>query len=464
MIDLDKISPPNRCSNYLLIVRLDNARAIASVYGGDAVTAAVAHLEEGIAASLNPARICGIDGDEITVLAHAALLDADFVSTQVDALCRALCLSPVQHGGNRILLSVSVGYSDPVPGMLPEDRSEACLAARKRLEAACSPGAGPMPSTVQGQARYRDDMTRAVRFIDQFSGGETFFAWRPVFHSRDPDLVLQHEALLRVSGPQGEQVDCSAAYAALERLGFVHLLDRALALRVLEELESDPRAALSIAISPQSLSFALGGPDAAWTEFLDRIEHRPADAARLTLEFHESAGCRFWPDTLTFLNTLRELGVRFAISGFGGGHAATRQLAVLRPDAVKLDSAFLRTATLSDRNRARIGHLIGEAKTLCSTVILSGAETPAQIRLAVEEGAEWLAGARQGRAGIPRNRPSQRREGLAAGPGSRAAVFAPVLPTPTPFSPAPFSTGRRDRARCSEPAHTTFRAGAPDGP
>ncbi|MFK4874454.1 EAL domain-containing protein [Novosphingobium sp. ZW T3_23] len=404
MIDLARISPPNRRSNYLLVVRLDNARHIASAYGTAALITAMAHVRGVVASHLDPV-VCRETADEIVVLAHAAMLEADFVRTEIEALCARLSGTPVEHEGSRILLSVSIGHSDPAPGGLESDTgaalkgalNEALNEAGTRLQCVAAPALSLDAVPAPEAARYRADMARAARLLDQVARGEMFFAWRPIHDPRRPDRLLQHEALLRYADAQGEQFDCTAAYQALERVGLAHLLDRALVLRVLDELEADPRARLSIAISPQSLSFDLGGQDAAWTDFLARIERHPDLAERLVIEFHESAATRFWPGTLTFLNTLRALGIGIGLVGFGSGHASVRQLAVLRPSQIKLDSAFLRTAFLSERNRARVGQLAAQARTLCDSVVFVGADTPAQIRLAVEEGAQWVAGQRLGR-------------------------------------------------------------------
>jgi EAL domain-containing protein (putative c-di-GMP-specific phosphodiesterase class I)/GGDEF domain-containing protein len=396
MIDLARISPPNRRSNYLLVVRLDNARQIASAFGTAALITATAHVRSAIASHLDPV-ICREAADEIIVLAHAAMLEADFVRTLIEVLCARLCGTPVEHEGSRILLSISIGHSDPAPGGLESDTGEALDEARSRLQRVAAPALSLDTVSALEEARYRADMARAAWLLHQVARGEMFFAWRPIHDPRRPDRLLQHEALLRYADAQGEQFDCTAAYQALERVGLAHLLDRALVLRVLDELEADPRAHLSIAISPQSLSFDLGGQDAAWTDFLARIERHPELAERLVIEFHESAASRFWPGTLTFLNTLRALGIGIGLVGFGSGHASVRQLAVLRPSQIKLDSAFLRTAFLSERNRARVGQLAAQARSLCDSVVFVGADTPAQIRLAVEEGAQWVAGERLGR-------------------------------------------------------------------
>jgi len=432
MIDLARISPPNRCHNYLLVVRLDNARAIAAAYGEEAVHAAMAHLCAA-AASLDPLEVREVHGDEMILLGHAAMLETDFVCARIEALCARVCLSPMPSQSGAIMLSVSVGHSDPVPGDLND--ASALAEARARLERVAAPAAVAEPATAQGQACYRADMARAVRLLAQIANGETFFAWRPTFDPRSPERVLQHEALLRYAGEQGEQFDCCVAYEALERLGLAHLLDRHQVLRVLDELEADPRARLSIAISSQSLSFDLGGHGAAWTDFLARLERKPALAGRLTLEFHAAAACRFWPDTLTFLETLRELGVGLGLYGFGSGHASVRQLAVLRPNFIKLDSAFVRTAFLSERNRARIGQLFAQAQSLCDRIVLTGIETPAQIRLAVEEGAEWVTGARLDRASTRRAWTHLQASASDRAPALRTSVEAPASTAPVAFTP-----------------------------
>lgn len=402
MLDLDQISPSDRRCNYLLILRIDNARAIAAAYGGEAPKAAVEHVRRVIGGYLTCAEVVETTESTLTVLAHAALIEKDFVRAQVDALCVGISASPLDHEGARILLSISAGYSDPVEGGIDGCSTEARWLAHRRLAGASAPALNVLPCDEHEQARYRGDMEVASRLIARHMSGETFFAWRPIFSPEDPTLVLRHEALLRYPGEGGEQFDCARPYRALKRIGLAHLLDRLLVLRVLDELEADPEAELSIEIALESLSFDLCGQDCAWTELIDRLERKPGLGRRLILEVHEVAAHEPRDDVFMFLGLFRALGGRLSVAGFGSCTATIREIARLRPDTLKLDSAFIRTAFSSGLNRARFADLADFARTLAPIVVADGVETPDQWDIVAEQGVQWIVGARRNRASTRR--------------------------------------------------------------
>ncbi|CCA90408.1 EAL domain-containing protein [Novosphingobium sp. PP1Y] len=171
---------------------------------------------------------------------------------------------------------------------------------------------------------------------------------------------------------------------------------------MLDELEADPLASISFAISAQSLSPHLHGRDAAWTELLARLRADKGLAARLVLEIHETAPMTGFAEVQALVGQMRALGARICIAGFGSGFASTRQLLMIQPDIVKLDSIFLHTAYQCERNRNRISHLIGLARTLSNTLVIDGVETPWHMKLAREENVQWIAGPLQGRASTRR--------------------------------------------------------------
>ncbi len=402
MLDLDRISPPDRRCNYLLIARIDNARAIEVAYGREALYAAVQHLRDGIVERLQPAEVIDVTETTVTVLAHAALVEADFARTQIETLCMGLSTSPLHYGDARILLSISAGYSDPVSTDMGSHGAEAKWMAHRRLNGATAPALTVLPLDEHEQGRYRGDMEVAVRLIMRHMAGETFFAWRPIFNPEDPSIVLRHEALLRYPGERGEQFDCARPCRALQRIGMGHLLDRMLVTRVLDELEADPEAELSIQVALQSLSFDLCGQDTAWTELTARLEQKPDLARRLVLEVHEMSASAPSEEVFTFLGVFRALGGRLSVAGFGLCSASIRAVARLQPDTLKLDSAFIRTAFSSGLNRARFADLVELARTLSSVVVADGVETPDQWDIVAEQGVQWIVGARRNRASTRR--------------------------------------------------------------
>ena len=399
-------------ADQLLVVRLNNYRAVEAAYGKAAATGAMSHLLRAIERHLGRIALRRSAGDEIILTARHARMRCLPAGTLVDTLCAVAGAEPFRLGDSDILLSVSAG--DAPLAASPRGAEEA---ARSRLAASNLPSVQIMGGSEQWAALYARDMRAAVLLLKRVRHGGTFLNWRPVSRPDNQGTTLYHEALLRRAGDRGEQTDCAEGYAALERLGLAHMLDRLLLSDVVDELESDPAACLSVSMSAQSLSLDLHGQGAGWTDLLARLRRDRSLARRLVVEIADNSVMPRFRDMLTFVRALRALGVRISVAGFGSGHASIEQLMVLAPDVVKLDSSFLQSARQSERDRVRIGHLIGLARTVSPAVIVDGVESPWHLALAMEEGADWVAGSHLGR-------PSLRRGGLNAGYSGSVASLA----------------------------------------
>lgn len=385
-------------TEHLLIIRLNNFLAIEAAFGAEAASGAIEHLCRSAERRLGRIELRRVDCDEIELLARYPLMQCLPVEALVDTLCSALGSKPFRYKDEDILLSVSAGHGFAGGAVGRAQQNE----ARLRLGASYL-ALGQSGGRLAGSAAlYRQDMADAATLLKWVRRGATFFTWRPVSRPGDGGAILYYEAVLRRVSDTGEQIDCAAGYAALERLGLAHLLDRLLLCDVLRELDSDPAACLSVAISAQSLSLNLHGEGAGWTDLMDRLKRDPRLARRLVIEISDNSDMPCFRDALAFVRALRALGVRISIARFGSGHASIGQLMALSPDVVKLDSPFMHTAYESERNRARVGHLLGLARTMSATVIVDGVESPWHLHLAAEEGAEWVAGSHLGRPSIRR--------------------------------------------------------------
>lgn len=400
-------------AEHLLVISLNNFHAIEAAYGADAASAAMDHLGSAARQHLGRIDLRDIDGSRIMLTARYPLMQSLPVERLTEKLCEALDHEPFRYKDREILLSISAGQSfvGESLGRAQEVEANARLAASTLRQAQIIVRRG------EDAALYQKDMAQAAALLRWMQDAEAVMSWRPVSRPRDGGTILYYEAMLRRVGENGEQVDCAANYAALERLGVPHLLDRLLVRDVLRELAADPTACLSVAISPQSLSRNLHGQGAGWTDLIERLKREPSLARRLVIEIGDNSGIACFRDALAFVRTLRALGVRISIARFGSGHATMGQLRALSPDVVKLDSPFMRTAYESERNRLRVGHLLGLARTMSATVIVDGVESPWHLHLAAEEGAEWVTGSHLGR-------PSVRRGWTHASYGDRVASLS----------------------------------------
>ena len=380
-------------AEHLLIISLNNFHAIEAAYGPDAARAAIDHLCHRARQHLGRIGLRSADGSRIMLTARYPLMQSLPVERLVEKLCEAIDGEPFRYNGCDILLSVSAGqaFVGEHLGRAQEMEASARLAASTLRQSQIVVRRG------EGVALYRRDMEQAAALLRWVQDGEAVLSWRPVSRPRDGSTILYYEAMLRRVGENGEQMDCAANYAALERLGLPHLLDRLLVRDVIRELEADPAACLSVAVSPHSLSSNLHGQGAGWTDLIDRLRRDPSLARRLVIEIGDNSGIACFRDALSFVRTLRGLGVRISVARFGSGQASIGQLMALSPDVVKLDSPFMRTAYESERNRLRVGHLLGLARTMSSTVIVDGVDSPWHLHIAAEEGAEWVTGSHLGR-------------------------------------------------------------------
>ncbi len=359
----------------LMIVRLNNFRSVRAAYGEEVAQGAMNHLRARIAPQFATMAISQIAQDEIELVVGEIMPDPLPIDMVVDALCQSLGAEPYRCGDDEIVLSISAGCGVLRDNLSSEDTHEqGRVAARAQLNASsCKPD-----SFVQWGAAwenlYRADMVDAVRLLKQVYASETFFSWQSVRKVADLATILHYEGRLCRIGDRGQRIDCDEAYKALERLELVHIVDQYLVSRVLDELDADPQARISVPVSAQSLSFNLHGKGAGWTELRTRLANDRSLARRLVIEVAETSPLPSLSDAQDFVAELRQLGAYIALSRFGAGYASVGQLLSLAPDMIKLDSAFLRTAFQSDRHRARIGHLVGLARTIGRVVIVDGVD------------------------------------------------------------------------------------------
>ncbi|MBB3862730.1 EAL domain-containing protein (putative c-di-GMP-specific phosphodiesterase class I) [Novosphingobium hassiacum] len=265
--------------------------------------------------------------------------------------------------------------------------------------------------------QYRSDMTMASPLLAALGGGgegsEPVLAWQPV---RDVDGVVGGEAsggvlywegCLRQIDRDGQVSSLESALGALERLGFIRLLDHRVVSMALDELDREP-SDVTIAVNISARSAAL---DYLWEEAAGRLKRQPWLAQRLVVEITETSAIPNMGEAVRFVDRMRSLGCRIAIDDFGTGYASVRNVMALSPDFVKIDSFFLHYASHGEVQRGIFEHLAGLGWSLGATVIAEGVETEAQAALAARAGCHWQQGYFWGRPSFSRLRPLQADEG-----------------------------------------------------
>jgi len=290
-------------------------------------------------------------------------------------LCAATLLDPVPTDDGFVCVWLSVDWS--LEGQ-----------ARARI---CPFQGAPMGDGRDAEALYRADMQRVVAFLPSLmrsnDPAEPGFSlhWQPVVDRSGG--ILFHEALCRPCDNDGATQSPEPLLLALERLGFVLLLDQAVVSAVIGELEGNAEVSLAVNVSAQSLACA-----SSWSEVCDRLTRRPNVARRLVWEITETALASDMDQAAAFIAVIKDLGCRVAVDDFGVGFASIWQLLVFSPDIIKIDRLFLERAMLRERDAVIFRQMVELARSFGAEVVVEGVETRAQADLVDAAGAEWQQG------------------------------------------------------------------------
>ncbi|MCZ2810158.1 EAL domain-containing protein [Modestobacter sp. VKM Ac-2979] len=232
-------------------------------------------------------------------------------------------------------------------------------------------------------------------------------------------VVAGYEALSRFDGPAGCGPD--RWFAMADKLGVGARLEaRVVAAALRARADLPPHRFLSVNVSPHLLTEP---------ELADLLLSAH-DLSGLVLELTEHVPVEDTGPLVELLDRLRAVGAAIALDDAGSGYSGLQQLALLRPDFVKLDRALVDHA---DRDEAKLAlaELLGTyAGRLDAWLLVEGIERPEELEAFVRLGVPLAQGyllARPG-PGWPELDPgvADRLRVLA----SRAALVDQVAPLP----------------------------------
>ena len=178
-------------------------------------------------------------------------------------------------------------------------------------------------------ARVVDEVVTAVR------ERRMLIALQPIVHTASKEPAF-HEALLRMTTPDGEIVSAGSFMPLAEQLGLSRLIDQHVLGLTITVLKERPDITISVNVSGTTAN------DPEWLVALHRLTLGQPDLAnRLIIEITETAAIQDLDQSINFVDTLKELGCRVAIDDFGAGYTSFQNLKYLGVDLVKIDGSFI---------------------------------------------------------------------------------------------------------------------------
>ncbi len=209
----------------------------------------------------------------------------------------------------------------------------------------------------------------------------------------EPD---HYECLLRMTRPDGTMITAGDFMAVAEQLGIVRLLDLRAQQLAIDLLKRYPGAQLSLNVS------GLTAADNEWLVSLHRqTQGKRHILERLTVEITETAAIHDLQQSISFVETIKELGCKVAIDDFGVGYTNFRNLKALQADLVKIDGAFIKNVCRDSGDQAFVRAMVELARAFQMQTVaefVGDAETAAYLR---DAGIDYLQGYHFGAPAAP---------------------------------------------------------------
>ncbi len=122
------------------------------------------------------------------------------------------------------------------------------------------------------------------------------------------------------------------------------------------------------------------------------LQRSGIDPTRLKLELTESVILGDVDETITRMQAIKALGVRFALDDFGTGYSSLSYLKRLPFDQLKIDQSFVRDMVVDASDAAIVRAILAMSRSLHLEVVAEGVETPAQRDALKASGCEMYQG------------------------------------------------------------------------
>lgn len=196
--------------------------------------------------------------------------------------------------------------------------------------------------------------------------------------------TVGHEALVRGIGGEG-------AGFVLDQVTEANRYRFDQACRV-KAIELAARLGLACRLNINFLPNAVYEPSACIRTTLMAARRTGFPLNRLTFEIVENEAVADEAHLLRIIEAYRQQGFRVALDDFGTGYSGLARLAILRPDAVKLDRSLVAGCDTNRVKLAIVASILALGREIGTTVVVEGVEREAELDAVREAGARLVQG------------------------------------------------------------------------
>lgn len=382
----------------VLYLDLDNFKRLNDVHGherGDRALKEVATVLDDIARSMNA--VAGrLGGDEFIMIINDDLDDEVLRTIGADIVDRVQALTGVASTG----LTASVGIA---PNRFGQSASQLVHEADAAMYRAKHDGRNRVvlaDESIRQEIEASDDIERGLvraLILDEFT-----VVYQGIWDVHGERLEAL-EALARWTDMDGRAHSPAAFFAAAERLGRAHEIDRLILAKVGAQVHAWKSAGLAVpAVHVNMSAQTLSKPDVV-AGVLSTLQRTGCPPQMIVAEITESAFISEIDSASSRLDELRAHGIRIAVDDFGEGYSSLRYLSKLPIDILKIDRQFIDHIDSNQNNRAIVRAVVSLASTLDMMVVAEGVERVEEQSQLADIGCSHIQGYLLGRPADPQD-------------------------------------------------------------
>ncbi|SFR60491.1 diguanylate cyclase/phosphodiesterase [Marinobacter daqiaonensis] len=224
---------------------------------------------------------------------------------------------------------------------------------------------------------------------------EQLWLWQQPLVAASDELPVFQQVFSRVL-VDGEWIRGNVFVPIAERYGIMARIDLMVISRVLERLETEPRAVLGLSLGASSVA------DAEFSATLvEKLEAAGPLVERLWVGVPEQVVHYRRRNAQVFIRRLRRCGAMVMVDRFGVGGVPFSYMKNLPIQALRIDSSFVHGIDRHDENRFYLESMITIARGRGVRVFASGVETEAEWRTLKAAGVDGAIGYHLGRPAPP---------------------------------------------------------------
>ena len=372
----------------LLFIDLDRFKEVNDTLGhllGDELLKQVAERLQGCMREVDTVSRFG--GDEFVILLED-VGSAENSATVASKVLQAV-EKPLLIGGNEVQVGASIGITH-----YPEDAGDAVTLLRNAdmaMYRAKEAGrnnyqfyTGKMNQQVQRRVTLAGELRRA---IDQ---NALFVLYQPIVRIADRSLVA-FEALLRWEHPYEGLVSPEVFILLAEETGLIGAIGEWVLTEACRQAAVWRSQGhdwwVGVNLSARQLALGLS---------VSRLQKIVIDSglelAGLTLEVTEGLMLDGSEETLTWLQSVRDLGVHLSIDDFGTGYSSLSYLKRYPMNTLKIDRSFVRDIATDPSDASLVQATLAMAQSMGLEVVAEGVEDEQQLAFLEQNGCEFAQG------------------------------------------------------------------------